>query len=209
MGIFRYSDIILMKIKLSTWARDNGIHHKTAYRWYKNGKMPYPTYKIGPKTIVVEVPDEDSSEDKTVIYSRVSSHDQKEDLERQIGRILQYAVEQGIEVDSIEKEISSGLNENRPKLNRILQDPTIKHIIVEHKDRIGRHNITPIISALKATGRKVTIINKGEVKDDLVADVLSLLTSYAAKIYGKKSAKNRAKKAVEQLSLPKEDDNNG
>lgn len=196
-----------MRIKLSVWAKENGIHHKTAYKWYKNGKMPYPTYKIGPKTIVVEVPDQDNSENQTVVYARVSSHEQKEDLERQTGRILQYAIEQGIRIDSVEKEISSGLNENRPKLNKILQDPNIKHIIVEHKDRLGRHNITPIISALKATGRKVTIINNTEAKDDLVEDVLSLLTSYAAKIYGKKSAKNRAQRAIKHLSSSKEDEN--
>ena len=72
-----------MRVKLSEWAKDNGVHPKTAYRWYRNGTMPYPTTMIGPKTIIVEVP-ETEQELKTVIYARVSSSDQKEDLERLI-----------------------------------------------------------------------------------------------------------------------------
>ena len=100
------------------------------------------------------------------------------------------------------KEIGSGLNEHRPKLNNLLKDPNITNILVEHKDRLGRHNVQPLISALEATNRKITIVNNTETEDDLVTDVLSILTSYAAKIHGQRSAKNRARKALAEIEEP-------
>lgn len=196
-----------MKMKLVEWAHYYGVHPKTAYRWYCEGIMPFPVEKVGARTIVVTMPDkEEETVAKTVIYARVSSHDQKEDLDRQVARLLEYAVENQIKVSSIEKEIASGLNENRPKLNKLLKDKDITNILVEHKDRLGRHNVQPIISALESTGRTILIANTEETEEDLVTDVLAVLTSYAAKMYGKRSAKNRAKKAVKALEDVTEND---
>lgn len=194
-------------MKLVEWAHYYGVHPKTAYRWYREGIMPFPTEKVGVRTIIVTMPDEiEESTSKTVIYARVSSHDQKEDLDRQVARLLEYAVENKIQVSSVEKEIASGLNENRTKLNKLLKDKDVKNILVEHKDRLGRHNVQPIISALESTGRAILIVNTEETEEDLVADVLSILTSYAAKMYGKRSVKNRARKAVKALEEVTEND---
>lgn len=191
-----------MRVKLTEWAKLNGIHPKTAYRWYREGTMPYPTTKIGPRTIVVDVPDDTPSENEICIYARVSSQDQKEDLDRQVSRLLEHAALNQYIVTKIIKEIGSGLNEHRPKLNNLLKDPNITNILVEHKDRLGRHNVQPLISALEATNRKITIVNNTETEDDLVTDVLSILTSYAAKIHGQRSAKNRARKALAEIEEP-------
>jgi len=89
-----------------------------------------------------------------------------------------------------------GLNGKRTKLCNILSDPTITIIVVEHRDRLARFGVEMIESVLNSQGRKILIINEDEYKDDIVQDFVSLATSMCARIYGKRSAKQRAKRAV-------------
>ena len=79
-------------MKLTEWARANGVHPKTAYRWWREGILPVPARKVGPRTILVDTAAGDSA-GAVGLYARVSSHDQREDLERQVARISEWAAD--------------------------------------------------------------------------------------------------------------------
>ncbi|MFF2378589.1 IS607 family transposase [Streptomyces xiamenensis] len=171
----------------------------TAYRWYKNGTLPVPAQRVGPRTILVNI--EAAATPGAVgglgLYARVSSHDQKADLERQVARLSEWAAKVGHRVVRVEAEIASGMNGCRPKAKRLLADPAVTTVVVEHKDRLGRMNVELVEAALSAHGRRLVVLDDGEVEDDLVRDVAEVLTSFCARLYGRRSAKNRARKALE------------
>ena len=161
--------------------------------------MPVPVVQMPSGALIVQVPpNTESSQDerKTAVYARVSSHDQKSDLDGQVARVVASMVEQGYTITDVITEIGSGLNGNRPKLLRALNDTTITIIAVEHKDRLARFGFEYIQAAMAAGGRKLVIVNKSEIQSDLVQDFVDITTSLCAKIYGRRSAENRAKRAV-------------
>ena len=185
-------------VKLSEWAREQGISYKTAWKWYKTGKLPVPAYQTPTGMILVEaVPPEGAG--KTALYARVSSADQRADLDRQVLRLLEYANAQGMAVAEAVSEIGSGLNGRRRKLLRLLSDREVGTIVVEHRDRLMRFGFEYVEASLAAQGRRVVVVEPGEVEDDLVRDVTEVLTSLAARLYGKRAAKHRAEKALEAL----------
>ncbi|MGD1221745.1 IS607 family transposase [Streptomyces krungchingensis] len=186
-------------MNLTEWARAQGVSPHTAYRWFKNGTLPVPAQRVGPRTILVNI---DAAAAGEVIgglglYARVSSGDQKSDLERQVARLSQWAVKAGHRVVRVEAEIASGMNGARSKAKRMLADPAVTTVVVEHKDRLGRMNVELVEAALSAHGRRLVVVDDGEVEDDLVRDVVEVLTSFCARLYGRRSAKNRARKALE------------
>ncbi|MGO0123023.1 IS607 family transposase [Desulfothermobacter acidiphilus] len=185
-------------MKLSEWAKKHGITYKTAWRWVKEGKMPVP-FEITPSgTILVHEP-ETVKEGLVAIYARVSSSDQKADLERQVVRLLEFSNARGFSVGKTVKEIGSGLNGRRKELLKLLSDPNVTTIVVEHQDRLTRFGFEFIEAALRAQGRRILVVEEREVDDDLVHDMTEALTSLAARLYGKRSARRRAKKALEVL----------
>jgi putative resolvase len=187
-------------VNLKEWAKANGVHPHTAYRWFREGTLPVPAKRVGPRTILVNIEANSSPSvvgDGVGLYARVSSHDQKSDLERQVSRLSQWAAKAGRRVTRIESEIASGMNGGQTKARRLLADPSVTTIVVEHKDRLGRMNVELVEAALSAHGRRLVILDDGEVEDDLVRDMIEMLTSFCARLYGRRSAKNRAKKAME------------
>ncbi len=88
------------------------------------------------------------------------------------------------------------MNGSRSKLRRMLADPKVSTVVVEHRDRLARVNSELVESALAAHGRRLVVIDDGEVADDLVWDMVEVLTSFCARLYGRRSAKNRAEKAL-------------
>jgi putative resolvase len=136
----------------------------------------------------------------TVAYARVSSHDQKADLDRQVARIAEWAAASNIHVDRYVREIGSGLNDKRRELAALLADPTVGTIVVEHRDRLARFGVAQLEQSLKAAKRSILVIDKGEVEDDLVRDMIDLMTCFSARLYGRRSATNRAKRALEALT---------
>ena len=182
-------------MKLAEWARANGVHPKTAYRWWREGTLPVPARKVGPRTILVETAVGDRA-GAVGLYARVSSHDQREDLERQVARISDWAAKAGTRVARVESEVGSGMNGARPKARRMLADPGVSVVVVEHRDRLGRMNTELVEAALAAAGRRLVVLDEGEVTDDLVRDMLEVLTSFCARLYGRRSARNRAEKAL-------------
>lgn len=134
--------------------------------------------------------------EKVALYASVSSSDQKPDLERQIGRLTNYATQNGLNIDQAVSEIGSGLNGHRPKLLKLLSDPNIAAIVVEHKDRLARFGVEHIEACLQASGRSLIVVDSSEMNDDLTQDMIDVLTSFCARLYGRRSARNRAKKAL-------------
>lgn len=184
-------------MKLSVWAKTQGISYRTAWRWFANGTLPVEAEQTSTGTILVK--EEKVSGGKVAIYARVSSSDQKKDLESQICRLALFASSKKWTVTETIAEIGSGLNGHRPKLKKLLMNSDIDIILVEHPDRLVRFGFEYIESALSTQGRKILVLDKGELKDDLVSDMIEVLTSFCARLYGRRSAKNRAKKAVEAI----------
>ena len=187
-------------VTLREWALVNNIHPQTAYRWHREGVLPVETFQPVPggniQVMLSTTPEPVDAPGEVVVYARVSSHDQKPDLDSQVGRVAAWAAGSGVRVDRVVTEIGSGMNGTRAKLNGLLADPSVTTIVVEHKDRLARMNTELVCSALSASGRNIMIVDETELDDDLVADMVSVLTSFCARLYGKRGAANRAVKAL-------------
>jgi len=192
-------------MKLSVWAKENGLTYRTAWRMWRDGRLPVPAEQLATGTVLVHPPQVQAVE-AVALYARVSSGDQKADLERQLGRLAEYASREKLTVTRSVSEIGSGLNGHRTKIMRLLADPTVRMIVVEHRDRLARFGSEYIESALSASGRKLVVVDPSEMKDDLVQDMIAVLTSFCARLYGRRAAKNRAAKAVAAAASPTEDD---
>lgn len=182
-------------MKLSAWAKANGLTDKTAWRMGRDGRLPIPAEQLPTGTVIVHPPPAPSAE-AVALYARVSSADQKADLERQLGRLADDASRERLTVIRSVSEIGSGLNGHRAKVMRLLADPAVRTIVVEHRDRLARFGAEYIEAALAAGGRKLVVVDQAERNDDLVQDMVDVLTSFCARLYGRRAAKNRAEKAL-------------
>lgn len=178
-------------MKLVEWARQQGISYKTAWRWVKDDAMPVPWRQLPSGTILVDAP-VDERPSAVALYARVSSHDQRNDLDRQLARLSRYAAERDLHVVESVAEVGSGLNGKRRKLLRLLSDATIGAVVVEHRDRFARFGSEYLEAALAASGRRLIVVDSSEMNDDLVPDMIVVLTSFCARLYGRRSARNRA-----------------
>jgi putative resolvase len=115
---------------------------------------------------------------------------------RKVGRLAEWAAGAGLPIARVEAEVGSGMNGARAKARRLLADPQVTVVVVEHRDRLGRMNTELAEAALAAHGRRLVVVDDGEVTDDLVRDMTEVLTSFCARLYGRRSARNRALKAV-------------
>ncbi len=184
-------------MNLTEWAHAQGIHVTTAYRWYREGKLPVPARKVGRLILVSpETAMAPSPRGGAGLYARVSSHGQKADLDRQVARLTAWAAQAGLPVVRIEAEVGSGMNGARARACRLLADPAAAVIVVEHRDRLGRVNTELAEAALGAHGRRLVVLDDSEVTDDLAGDMIEVLTSFCGRLYGRRSARNRALKAV-------------
>ncbi|MEU1036433.1 IS607 family transposase [Streptomyces mirabilis] len=190
-------------MKLSEWAARNGVHYQTAWAWAKEGRMPVPVVQTPSGMWLVEDPTPTpEAVGRTVAYCRVSSGDQKADLDRQVSRVVQGANGLGLAVAEVVTEIGSGLNGNRRKLHRVLSDPAVAVIVVEHRDRLARFGVEHLESALSASGRRLVVLDPQETTSDLVRDITEVLTSMCARLYGQRAAKNRAARAIAEATAP-------
>ena len=140
--------------------------------------MPVPARRVSPRTVLVEtvaVPRPQT----VALYARVSSHDQRADLERQLGRLVAWASAHDLAVTHTVTEVGSGMNGARPKLRRLLADSTVGTLVVEHRDRLARLGSEYIEAALLGAGRHL-VVDPAEFEDDLVRDMTEVLTSLCA-----------------------------
>ena len=102
----------------------------------------------------------------------------------------------------IVQEIASGMNDTRPKLLKLLTDPQIGKIVVEHRDRLTRFGFVYIDQLFAMQGRSLEVMFPTDIKHDLVDDFIAVITSMASRIYGRRHSKERAEKikqCVEQV----------
>jgi putative resolvase len=182
-------------VNLREWALEQGVHPKTAYRWFREGILPVPARRAG-RLILVDADPKPAVVGKVAAYCRVSSADQKDDLERQVGRVVTGATGLGLSVGQVVSEVGSGMNGHRRKLTKLLSDPAVTVIVVEHRDRITRFGFEHLAASMSACGRRIVVLDATETSDDLVRDVTEVLTSLCARLYGRRSASRRAAKAV-------------
>jgi len=185
-------------VNLREWALSQGIHPQTAYRSYRQGKLPVPAQKMGKLILVGDLEaTTQASPGRAAVSARVSSGDQRPDLDRQVARVVAWATEHNHSVGQVMTEVGSALNGHRRKFLALLCDRSIGTILVEHRDRFCRVGAEYVEAAPLAQGRRLVVVDPSEVDDDLVRDTTELLTSLCARLYGRRSAANRATRGVE------------
>ena len=145
---------------------------------------------------------EDVNTNSVAIYSRVSSHDQKQkgDLTRQKDRLYNYCIDKKYTVVDSFEEVGSGMNDKRAKLKKLIKlvsEKKINKVIIEHKDRLTRFNFNLFVLFLETHSVIVECVEEmlpKSFENELVEDMISIMTSFSAKIYGKRSHKNKKKK---------------
>ncbi|MFA5460300.1 MAG: IS607 family transposase [Candidatus Paceibacterota bacterium] len=190
-------------MKLSQWAKNNSLSYQTALNHWRRGLINGKQLATG--TIVVFEDDNSVVKNKMLqvaTYARVSSSENKENLETQHNRLIDYANAKGYKTLFNVKEIGSGLNDNRKKLNELLLNKDIDIIIVEHKDRLTRFGFNYIKLLLENQERKIEIINNiDNDKNDLIQDFISIITSFCARIYGQRRSKRNTEKIIKELNV--------
>jgi predicted site-specific integrase-resolvase len=187
-----------MFMKLSEWAKKQGISYRTAWRWFHAGTLPVEAEQMYSGTIIVKEQIVERT-GKAALYARVSSNDQKPNLDSQVDRLARFAVENKLTVEEVITEIGSAMNGKRPKLLKLLRDQSINIIVVEHRDRLIRFGFEYLEAALAANGRRILVVDPAEVKDDLIRDMTEVLTSFCARLYGKRAAKHKAERAIRAM----------
>ena len=187
-------------MKLSTYAKKNGITYKTAWNHYTKGLIPN-AIKLPTVTVVINE-DALSTPEKTAVYARVSSYENKNNLSAQSVRVQNFCAAKGWTVSVVVEECGSGLNDSRKKLKRLLLDKTITRLVVEHKDRLTRFGFNYLKDLWH--GEIVVVNEVVEDEKDLMQDFVSLVTSFTARLYGRRRSRRKTEQLINQLS--KEDD---
>ena len=181
-----------------------GVDYRTAFRWFKSGLIQgrqMDTGNIiitGPVGTLAVAP---AAPQKVTIYTRVSAAENKANRDGQAKRLQDYCAAKGHPVAQVVKEIGSGVNDTRPKRMKLLTDPTVTLIVVEHKDRLTRFGFKYIEQLLKLQDRRVEVINLAEDgKEDLVRDFVSSVTSFCARLYGQWRSKRKTERIIAELT---------
>lgn len=187
-----------------------GVSIDTLRLWEEQGKIS-PVYTQGGhrRYKVSDIEEANGSgssrsETRVAVYCRTSSHEQKQkgDMERQLGRVLQYCVGKQYHVVETFEEVGSGMSDTRPKLLRLfklVEEKKIDKVIVEHKDRLSRFMVEFLAAYFGSHGVEIEWMSEilgTTYEQELVSDILSLMASFSAKIYGKRSAENRRLKKL-------------
>ena len=203
-----------MKVGIGKAAEILGVHPETLRRWERMGKIEVertPTnrrqydlsklYQIAPRA--------SDGSGSTLAYARVSSRDQKDDLETQVSLLEAYCAANRWEYRVL-TDIGSGMNYNKRGLRTLIKSICLgdtDRLVLVHKDRLLRFGSEMIFSLCETFGVEVVIINKGEApmsfEEELVQDVLEIITVFSARLYGSRSHKN--KKLVDALREAAED----
>lgn len=190
-------------IKLSEYARLKSITYRTAWNHYnKNFIKDAFIDESGHVCIPIQTIQQENK--KCVIYARVSSNDRKESVITQQKRLEEFAALKGYDVIGSYKEIASGLNDNRTILNNIFKNSSNWDvIIVENKDRLTRFGFNYIRQLLENQGKSIIVVNQtDDDTSDLMKDLISIIYSFSARMYGLRRRKNK-KEIIEFLNSQK------
>lgn len=197
----------MTKVSIGQAAKELGVVKETLRRWEKNGIISVDRTKNGHRRYDLSllrdlIPKKDSNKKITLAYARVSSHDQKEDLKRQAMVLESFCAAHGWNFEVLQ-DLGSGLNYNKKGLRKLIKEicsGKIERLVITHKDRLLRFGAELIFSFCEQFGTEVIIVNsseEGTFEDDLVQDVLEIITVFSARLYGSRSRKN--KKIIEAL----------
>lgn len=195
-------------VSISEAASIIGVSSRTLREWNKLGKfVPSTTlgthrrYSIEQLNEYLGNKTEEKKDTKIVVavYARVSSQEQKTkgDLERQKNRLVEYCAKQGYKTDYIFEEVGSGMSDTRTKLQKLFElvsEKKIQKVIVEHKDRLTRFMFGVYQSYFSSYGVEIVCVEQTLPKsfeNELVEDMISLMASFSAKVYGRRSADRR------------------
>ena len=183
-------------MKLSQWAKNHGYSYRGAWNVFKRGHIE-GAYQLPTGTVVIPEPKRPTKPEHNIVYARVSSSENRVNLDAQAERVSQFCNAKGWVVHEIVKECASGLNEERPKLQKIFSDKKASRIIVEHKDRLTRFGFAYIRALSDA---EIVVINEVyEEQADLMQDFVSLVSSFCARLYGKRRSHRRTEKLIQEL----------
>lgn len=189
-------------MKLSEYAKSIGVSYKTAWRMWQRGQLNAEQLPTG--TVIVKV---DRPISKGVaIYARVSSSENKSNLDSQVERLETYCIAKGYQIVRIVKEVGSGVNDNRRKLIDLLNKDDYSIIVCEHKDRLSRVGFNYLKILLNKLGKDIEVVNLAtERTDDLMHDFVAIITSFCARLYG---IRRRTRKTECIIQCLKEDECN-
>ena len=191
-------------VKIGEAAALLGVAVQTLRKWEASGEL-IPARKTAGGTRYYAVADLlglGDADAPTVCYARVSSHDQKEDLERQHAMLESYCAAKGWRSEVI-KDLGSGMNYNKVGLKRLLEmilRKQMRRLVITHKDRLLRFGSELVFALCALQQIEIVIIHKGEqpsFEEELAKDVLEIITVFSARLYGSRSHKN--KKLIEEL----------
>lgn len=192
-------------MRLSEYAKQMGVCYRTAWVWFNNGKIE-GAYQLPTGTIIVPNNIEKHEEYGVVLYARTSSSQNKDLLERQAERLVNYATTRGYKIKKVVKEFGSGLNDERKKLAEVLKDGKYDKIIVEHKDRLTRFGFNWL---QLLTDNRIEVVNESEQKDeDITRDLISVIHCFSARIYGLRRSQRLNDKVKDTIKELEEDDDN-
>lgn len=182
-------------MKLSEYAKKIGVTYKTAWNHYQAGLIP--NARKLPSGIIIIDAEISALPEKTAVYARVSSSENKTNLISQSKRVQEFCSAKGWVISVVAEECGSGLNDGRKKLIALLKDPSITRIVVEHKDRLTRFGFNYIKELWQG---EIIIINEVDNDEhDLMQDFVSLVTSFVARLYGRRRSKRRTEQLIERL----------
>ena len=176
-----------------------GVSVSTLRRWEASGKLVPERTAGGQRRYnasLLMIPQTRQAQRKTVAYSRVSSHDQKKDLERQQEVLTLYCASKGWQYETI-SDLGSGMNYRKKGLRQLLDlivSGQLERLVITHKDRLLRFGAELVFALCETRNCEVVIINQGEqpfFEEELAKDVLEIITVFSARLYGSRSRKNR------------------
>ena len=184
-------------MKLSAYAKKLGVSYRIAHRLWKAGQLD--AYQLPTETVIVQ--EHATPLQKVAVYARVSSAEMRGNLDTQSERLVQYCEAKGYQISQVVKEVASGVNDQRPKFLALLADTSITTIVVEQKDRATRFGFRYIETLLEKQGRRIKVVNLAENgQDELLSDLVSIISSYSARLYGQRRAKRTTEKVLEALT---------
>lgn len=186
-------------MKLSEYAKEKGITYKTAWEWFGKGQIPN-SYQMPSGTIIVDKPEITINRaEQIVIYARVSNQSRKAELDYQVKRIEDFCIARGMQIHKVYKEVASGMNDNRKQFWKMINsNPTI--IVVENKDRLTRFGFKYLQNLLTPLGTKILVIHENTTDEqDLIKDLVSIITSFCCRLYGMRRGYNKAKAIKENI----------
>ncbi len=190
-------------MKLSSYAKKLGIHYNTAYRMFRRGQIA--GYQLPTGTVIIEepvehVPARPAKQHIVAVYARVSSSENNKHLDTQAERLITWCNAQGWSVGKVVKECGSGINDQRPKFLARLSNRELGRIVVEQKDRASRFGVAYIQTLLTLQDRELVIVNTADTEEsDLMGDFVAIITSFAARLYGRRRAKRKTEQVLAAL----------